>query len=124
MNCFVLISVCFPLIALRKLPSPPPRRGKTWVFRDVVFQDVGFKNNSFKPLANISYRCEVPTPSVVEGQSTIIVKPHILKHHILELPKDLPAVSPAAVAFLCLDGCAAPGGQRVVSMARFAFGAV
>ena len=38
-----------------------------WVFRDVVFQDVGFQNTSFLPLTYISCRCEVPTPSVVEG---------------------------------------------------------
>ena len=57
-----------------------------WVFRDVVFQDVGFQTTSFKPLTHISFRCEVPTPSVVEGQSNIMFKPHILKHHIPELP--------------------------------------
>ena len=51
-----------------------------------VFQDVGFENNMLKPLAHISFRCEVPTPSVVEGQSTVMFKPRILKHHIPELP--------------------------------------
>ena len=56
------------------------------VFRDVVFQDVGFENDSFKPLTHISFRCEVPTSSVFEGQSTIMIKPHILKHRIPELP--------------------------------------
>ena len=56
-------------------------------FRDVVFQDVGFESNSSKPLAHISFRCEVPTTSVFEGQSSITIKPpHILKHHIPELP--------------------------------------
>ena len=58
----------------------------TWVFGDVVFQDVGFEHNSLKPLIHSSFRCDVPTPSVVEGQSTIIIQPHILKHHIPELP--------------------------------------
>ena len=59
----------------------------TWVFRDVVFQDVGFEHNNIsKPLTHISYRCEVPTPSVVEDQSTIMLNPHILKHHIPEIP--------------------------------------
>ena len=33
-----------------------------WVFRGVVFQDVGFEHNSLKPLTHISFRCEVPTP--------------------------------------------------------------
>ena len=44
-----------------ELPSP-------WVFRDVVLQDVGVHNTSCKPLAHISFRCEVPIPSVFEGQ--------------------------------------------------------
>ena len=52
--------------ALRK--GEAGRREIFWVFRDVVFQDVGFENYSFKPLTHISFRCEVPTPSVVEGQ--------------------------------------------------------
>ena len=34
----------------------------------------------------ISFRCEVPTHSVVEGQQTTMFKPQILKHHIPELP--------------------------------------
>ena len=46
----------------------PLRKTWAWVFRDVVFQDAGFQNTSFKPLAHISCRCEVPTPSVFEGQ--------------------------------------------------------
>ena len=58
------------------------------VFRGVVFQDVGFEHNGFKPLTHMSFRCEVPTPSVVEGQQYIGFKPHILKHHIPELPTD------------------------------------
>ena len=48
--------------------APWTFRHKSWVLRDVVFQDVGFENNSFKPLTHISFRCEVPTPSVVEGR--------------------------------------------------------
>ena len=59
---------------------------KTWVLRDLVFRDVEFGDDRFRPLTHIRFRCEVPTPSVVEGQSTIIFKPHILKHHIPELP--------------------------------------
>ena len=58
------------------------------MFRDVVFQDVGFQDYSLKPLTHISFSCEVPTPSVFVGQSTIMFKPHILKHHIPELPTD------------------------------------
>ena len=50
-------------------------------------QGVGLQNTSFKPLTFISLRREVPTPSVFEGQSTIMFKSHILKHHIPELPK-------------------------------------
>ena len=41
--------------------------GVIWVFRDVVFQDMGFEHNSIQPLTHISFRCEVPTPCVVEG---------------------------------------------------------
>ena len=37
------------------------------VFRDVVVQDVGSQNASFTPLTQISFRCEVTTPSAVEG---------------------------------------------------------
>ena len=55
------------------------------VFR-VVFQDVGFENTSFKPLNHIGFSSEVHIPSVVEGQDTIITNPHILNHHIPELP--------------------------------------
>ena len=54
------------------------------------FRMWGFKLLLSKPPHHLSFRCEVPTPSVSEGQSTtttIIVKPHILKHHIPELPK-------------------------------------
>ena len=41
------------------------------MFRDVVFQDVVFQNVCLEPLARISFRCEVPTPSVFEGQQAI-----------------------------------------------------
>ena len=48
------------------------------MFRDAVFQDVGFQNTSFQTLTRNSFRREVHTPPVVEGQhKTIIVKPHI-----------------------------------------------
>ena len=56
------------------------------MFGDVAFQDAGFERNSLKPVTHISFRCEVPTLSVAEGQSAIMFKPHILKHHIPELP--------------------------------------
>ena len=49
----------------------------------------GFKLLFVKPLTHISFRCEVPTPSVVEGPQHIIFKPHILKRHIPELPTRL-----------------------------------
>ena len=39
-----------------------------WVFRDVVFQDVVRQTASFKPVPHISFRCEIPTPSVFEGR--------------------------------------------------------
>ena len=54
--------------------------------RDVVFQDAGFRTTGLRPLPHISFRCEVPTPSAVEGQSTVVFEPHILQHHIPELP--------------------------------------
>ena len=53
---------------------------------------------SFKPLTHISFRCEVPTPSVGEAQSTIVLKSHILKHQIPELPKDVRGQRAPAVA--------------------------
>ena len=49
------------------------------------FRMWGFKIVFLKLLTHISLGCEVPTPSVFEGQSTAIFKPHILKHHIPEL---------------------------------------
>ena len=55
--------------------------------RDVVLQDVVFQNASLKPFTHISFRCDVPIPSLVKGQPTIMFKPHILKHHIPELSK-------------------------------------
>ena len=58
------------------------------VFRDVVFQHVVFQANYLlnKSLTNIGFRCEVPTPSVCEGQYTMIFKPHFRTRHIAELP--------------------------------------
>ena len=32
-----------------------------------------------KPLTHIGFRCEVPTPSVFEGQQTITFNPHVLQ---------------------------------------------
>ena len=76
---------------MRARPHPAP----IW---DVVFQDVGVPLTSFEPLAHISVGCEVPTPSVVESQHTIMFKPHILKHHIPELPTHPPTLSGACIA--------------------------
>ena len=56
-------------------------RSDMWCFRMW-----GSKLLYSRPLTHISFRCEVPTPSIVEGRSTTIVEPHILKHHIPELP--------------------------------------
>ena len=61
---------------------------EVWVFRDVVFQDLGPQTTSCKPFTQISPRCEVRTPSVVEGRHTIMFKPQILEHHIPELPNN------------------------------------
>ena len=74
-----------------------PTSSVSWVLRDVVFQDVGFETNSCIPLTvtHLSFRCEVPTPSIVEGQSPISIKPHILKRHIPELPTDRLEEGPA-----------------------------
>ena len=48
------------------------------VCRDVVLQDVVLRNTSLEPLTHISFRCEVPTPSVFEGRSTKVVQtPHL-----------------------------------------------
>ena len=55
------------------------------VFRDVVFQAVGFEHNTDKPLTHISFRCEVPTPSVFEGQETITVSFHNFKSRNFKL---------------------------------------
>ena len=97
MYMYVCMYVCMYIyiyiyIYIHVIPSRPQNPadlaagGFLWVFRDVVFRDVGFDNNSLKPLTHISFGCEVPTTSVAEGQSTIIFKPHTLKHHIPELP--------------------------------------
>ena len=48
--------------------------------------ECGFQHTSLKPLTHTSFRCEVPILSVSEGQPTIILKSHILKHHIPQLP--------------------------------------
>ena len=64
-----------------------PIRIICWAFREVALQDVGFDNNQYglQPLTHVSFRCEVPTPSVFERRLTITLEPHILKHHIPEL---------------------------------------
>ena len=77
------------------------RRCLRWALRHVMFEDVGFQNLNVQPLIHISCRCEVRTPSVVEGQSTIIFKSHILEHHIPELP----------TSGLRVAGAASPGGH-------------
>ena len=82
--------------------------GLSWVLRDVVFQDVGFQTTSLKPLTHISFRWEVPTPSVVEGQTTISFKPHILEYCSTTSPNTQevvarrgPGARPAAAAAAC-----------------------
>ena len=49
-------------------------------FRDVVFEDVAFDNNSFVTRLDIVFDCNIYL-------EPIIIKHRILKHHILELPK-------------------------------------
>ena len=73
--CFFLF--CAPHLELSARPDqsqPPWPPGRCslgtasnvdWVFRDVVFQGVGFRTSSLNPLTHISFRCEFPTPSVV-----------------------------------------------------------
>ena len=92
-SCVFLFDVCCMLFVLCCVCCAPaclaaPADADTlWVFRDVVFQDVRLDMIVLKPLTHIRFRCEVPTPSVFEGQSTIMFKPHILKHRIPELPR-------------------------------------
>ena len=50
-------------------------RTNIWVFRDVVFQDVGFQTNKLKPLTQISFRWEVPTPSVLRVNQLLCSNP-------------------------------------------------
>ena len=49
--------------------APTDRANKveatTWVFGDVAFRMWGFEILFLKPLAHISFGCEVPTPSVL-----------------------------------------------------------
>ena len=59
-----MLLVVAPYVALARDPRVP----SFCVFRDVVFQDVGFEKNSFETLTRIGFRCEVPTPAVFEGQ--------------------------------------------------------
>ena len=77
-------------------PAPTLRQSGFWAlqpdwpsyreFRDVVFQDMGFENNSLSTLKN--WRCGDFTPKadMGEGFKTSMLKPHILKHHIPEHP--------------------------------------
>ena len=74
----------------------------------------GFEMQFSKPFTYIScLRREVPTPSVVEGQSAIILKPRILKHHIPELP--IEAYTTAASRSMAASGASVlrPDGYRV-----------
>ena len=57
--------------------------------------------SNLSPISGL--RCEVTTPSVVEGQSITIFKPRILKHHIPELPNN-------DTSTFCKGGCS---GNRV-----------
>ena len=70
------------------------REKKHREFRDVVVEDVGFEIDSLSTLKN--WRCGDFTPEAAmgEGLKTSILKPHILKHHIPELPKSARGRSP------------------------------
>ena len=58
-----------------------------WVFRDLVFEDVGFQADSLLTLKK--QRCGDFTPRAYMGEGfyTSMSKPHILKHHIPEHPR-------------------------------------
>ena len=56
------------------------------------FRMRGFKKTFSKPLTNTSFRCEVSTPSVFEGQSTIILNPPHLQTPHPRTP-DFPPIS-------------------------------
>ena len=78
--CFIIIIVIITIIT--EVFENDPRIDVRLIPLYVVFEDVGFESNSLEPLTHISCRCEVPTPSVAEGQPTVIINPPILKHFI------------------------------------------
>ena len=55
-------------------------------FRDVVFEDVGFDEHCFLALENRRCGDFTPKADMGEGLTTMMFKPHILKHHIPEHP--------------------------------------
>ena len=72
---------------LRAALARPPRPAGAvpWVFRDVVFQDLGLQNTGWKP-SPISV-LGVKSPHLqFWGPINYYVQTHILKHHIPELP--------------------------------------
>ena len=85
-----------------------------WVFSDLAFQDVGFQNASFKTLTHISFRCEVPTPLVVESQSNIIFKPNIPKHHIPELPSQVALAAACTCMRICEPAAPLANGSIIL----------
>ena len=76
----------------------------------------GLKIQWFETPLPYQFGCEVPTPSAAEGQQSIIFKPHILKHHIPELPRDTVEARmfcARARASACLHGYASASASRV-----------
>ena len=58
----------------------------SWVFRDMVFQDVGFENNCCinpSPISVLGMKS--PHLQLLRVDKLALFKPHILKHHIPEL---------------------------------------
>ena len=70
------------------------RLNTTWVLRDVVFQDVGFENNCFKPLTHISVRCEVTHLQWLRVNKLSLSNPILLKPHIPEFPNYVTELTP------------------------------
>ena len=77
MILFTVITIMICLTAITTLLFPPAVICSE--FRDVVFEDVVFDNNRF-------YLYPVLRFCLICGHRTIIIKHHILKHHIPELP--------------------------------------
>ena len=73
------VPICQNLTKLVNLCTLFPNLSKSVTFAATPLVSTPFVRNPI--------RCEVPTPSVLGGQSTTIFKPHILRHHIGELPR-------------------------------------